>query len=140
MIRKVLLHVQKFMPDFLIKLCMSDERYANKPYVLSQHMEEHLVNPNFKHNIEYRELLDCVNSLKQSPVKPFELEVVIDDNPTGKNNNKTYAITKWVVRMPYDEDQDISIAVRGNVIVTAWLNNKDDTHYTLDLSQYVSNL
>ena len=140
MTRKILLHIQKFMPDFLIKLCMSDEQYIDKSYVLSWHMKEHLANPNFKHDIEYKKLLDCVNSLKQSPVKPFELEVVINDNPTGKNNNKTYAITKWVVRMPYDDGRDISVVVRDNVIITAWLNNKDDIHCTLDLYQYASNL
>ena len=45
-------------------------------------------------------------------------------------------ISKAVFRTSYSADKDIIIVVRHNFIVTAWLNNKEDTHVTLDDTKY----
>lgn len=45
-------------------------------------------------------------------------------------------VTKCVVRCIYDKNRDISIVFRKGLIVTAWLNDKNDLHFTLDESKY----
>lgn len=45
-------------------------------------------------------------------------------------------ITKAVFRTDYNTMYDIVIVVRKNLIVTAWLQKKADTHRTLDVSKY----
>lgn len=45
-------------------------------------------------------------------------------------------VVKAVVRTSYDKEDDISIVYRNKCIVTAWLNEKVDTHMTLDKKKY----
>jgi hypothetical protein len=50
-------------------------------------------------------------------------------------------ITKCVLRTGYDLDRDISIVFATskdgkNIVKTAWLNNKRDTHTTLNKYKY----
>ena len=49
-----------------------------------------------------------------------------------KNGN----VVKAVVRTSYDKENDISIVYRNECIVTAWLNEKNDRHLTLDKKKY----
>ena len=49
-----------------------------------------------------------------------------------KNGN----VVKAVVRTSYDKENDISIVYRNECIVTAWLNEKGDRHFTLDKKKY----
>ena len=62
----------------------------------------------------------------------FEVETEYD------TKTKYEEITKAVFRTEYDNDRDIVIVVRKNFIVTAWLQNKDDKHSTLDSRKYVN--
>jgi hypothetical protein len=73
--------------------------------------------------------MECLASLKDEPIDPFEVEV--EKAVDGK-----ILVTKYVVRIPYDKNRDISVSIRGNKIITAWLNFVDDVHHTLDLSKY----
>jgi acid phosphatase class B len=50
-------------------------------------------------------------------------------------------ITKCVLRTSYDLDRDISIVFATskdgkNIVKTAWLNDKNDRHFSLDKSKY----
>lgn len=48
-------------------------------------------------------------------------------------------LTKLVVRFPYDETRDmVAVVADGNLLVTNWLNDKRDTHMTLDVDAYES--
>lgn len=66
--------------------------------------------------------------LMDKTITPFEVEV--------KNNR----VTKAVYRVPMG-DYDISIVFRNNrgivLVVTAWLNDANDSHKTLDKTKYV---
>ena len=75
-------------------------------------------------------IINCLKRIKEKPVRPFEVEV-----DTGWYIPR---ITKWVVRVPYNETLDISIAVRDYKVVTAWVNHNKDIHTTLDLSKYTA--
>lgn len=48
------------------------------------------------------------------------------------------SVTKLVVRMSYDADKDITIVFNpaDGFVRTVWLNEKTDTHKTLDKSKY----
>lgn len=47
-------------------------------------------------------------------------------------------VVKALYRMDYDNLHDLCmvIAMRGDQVLTVWLNRKDDEHRTLDRSQY----
>lgn len=45
-------------------------------------------------------------------------------------------ITKAVIRTAYNKDKEVVIVLRENVIVTAWLQDKEDRHNTLDSNKY----
>ena len=55
-------------------------------------------------------------------------------------------IDKFVIRLPYDLENDVCVVLRDSFdrdtqapylyLVTAWLNSRDDKHYTLDTSKY----
>ena len=123
-----LLHSEVFMPKWVKETVMAKERKIRNAY-LFKHCEDNLFISNFKHDIEREKLLEIVNSLKTNPVMPFEVEITKD----GTN----YNVTKIVIRTNYNDERDISIVLRENMIVTAWLNYKIDEHKTLDESKYI---
>jgi hypothetical protein len=129
-----LLHIEKYIPDSVLKtVAWLQGRIDVTKMSLSRHIQEHLEGGDHKHGYNKESLLKCVQSLKDNPVDPFEVEVEV------RPNNKHF-ITKFVVRIPYDRDRDISVSIRGNKIITAWLNHVDDIHHTLDLSKYSDSL
>ena len=86
----------------------------------------------------------ALKSIQKNKTKPFEIEVMYD------NKKRDYIITKYVVRVSYDETRDVSFVIvpvldryskkfRGR-IKTAWLNDKEDIHSTLNVSKYAKSL
>jgi hypothetical protein len=75
----------------------------------------------------------------------FALPTVVDTR-TGNlieadvTNN---VVTKVVFRFGYDAHRDIVLVIDPRpsmpVLITAWLNEKDDDHRTLDRSKYATN-
>lgn len=103
----------------------SAEKLVKSNFILSQHLIEHLNNADDKHKIDVGELYSIINSLRHTKkLEPFEVEV--EDNK----------VVKCVVRTRYDDDKDICIVFRYGIIVTAYLNNINDNHITLDYSKY----
>ena len=93
---------------------------------LSNHLYDHIENSNKpRYDISIERLYNIVQGLCRQDIHPFEVEVDC--------NNK---VVKTVIRTPYDDNRDISIVVRYGYIVSAWLNNKDDNHVSLDKSKY----
>lgn len=102
----------------------------NKNYSL--HLFEHLLYSTDKHGMTMRELDRIIDELMEKKRNFYLYEVA-----TTMQNE----VFKAVVRTSYDLDRDISIVFAiskdGKYIVkTAWLNNKNDTHNTLDKSKY----
>ena len=103
----------------------SAKELVNSNLMLSKHMSDHLDNPNYKHDIDIKQLYLIVKELQNNLfVTPFEVEV---------ENNK---VTKCVIRTKYNDNKDITIVFRKGLIVTCWLNDKNDLHFTLDESKY----
>lgn len=89
----------------------------------SRHFKHYLYSPDKKHNISVLGIVSAVNRVSLEG-ELFELELT-----DGK-------VTKAVFRVPYDDENDISIVFRNRTIITAWLNQKTDTHTTLDRYKY----
>lgn len=102
----------------------------NKNYSL--HLFEHLLYSKDKHGMTMRELDRIIDELIDNKRCYFLYEV----ETKGKDD-----IVKCVLRTSYDLDKDISIVFaiskdNKNIVKTAWLNNKNDRHFTLDRSKY----
>ena len=102
----------------------------NKNYSL--HLFEHLLYSTDKHGMTMRELDRIIDELMNHKRYYFLYEI----ETKGKDN-----IIKCVLRTSYDLDRDISIVFalsnKNELIVkTAWLNRKNDWHFTLDKSKY----
>jgi len=97
--------------------------------LISNHLYKHIEqNTKPRYNIDIDKLFDTIEYLQDNKFYPFEVET---DN--GK-------VTKAVVRVKYDNKRDISIVIRKGFIVTAWLNDNTDLHFTLDESKYYKSL
>lgn len=97
--------------------------------LISNHLYKHIEQDTKpRYNIDIDKLFDTIEYLQDNKFYPFEVET---DN--GK-------VTKAVVRVKYDNKRDISIVIRKGFIVTAWLNDNTDLHFTLDESKYYKSL
>ena len=100
-------------------------KLVKSDFILSKHLIEHLNNQDDKHKIDVGKLYSIINTLRHTnPLEPFEVEV---------KDNK---VVKCVVRTRYDDNKDICIVFRYGIIITAYLDDINDNHETLDYSKY----
>lgn len=127
---KKLYHKDKFMYKEDIESCLKMQRNLNQ-YQISLHLLNHIKKDNKRrYNYCSNDIYNAIGRLIDNPVEPFELERRYDDYGFCH-------IEKYCVRIPLNKYYDISIVIKYNgYIITAWLNNKDDVHSTLDLSRY----
>lgn len=126
-----LYHKDVYMPENFISQAKIHQRSIKK-ICFSYHLRQHISNPDLKHKISQDKLISCIKNLVLNPIKPFEIEV--------QENN----LIKYVVRLPYNDYQDVSIVILCRnmhndypLIKTAWLNHKFDNHYTLNKNKYM---
>lgn len=95
---------------------------------LSNHLWEHIDMHNKpRYNIDVAKLFLIIKSIDESNCHPFEVEV------------ENGVVTKCVIRVKYDDRNDISIVARDGFVQTCWINDNKDLHCTLDKSKYQSN-
>ena len=139
-----------FHKDVYMPLAAADNSKAIQKtlssYYFSKHFKEHLENcfEDRSHKYLADIVTECLDSLKDTQRDVFEVELSKDYHFFGQSG---WFITKYCCRIPYSYDQDLVVAIRpqyrdgkivNNMIVTAWLNNKNDSHRTLDGSKYCS--
>lgn len=131
---KKLLHIEKWISLEILDIVIAMQKLIDiSKFTFSRHIEEHFAKGDHKHGYNKKGLMECLATLTNQPIDPFEVEV-------EKKLDGKIVVSKYVVRIPYDKDRDISVSIRGNMIVTAWLNFITDNHHTLDLSKYDSTL
>lgn len=130
MIERKLYHIDLFMPDRFISYAKEHQSHMTK-VKFSQHLLDYFENGDDKHDLTRKELLESLKRCVINPVVPFEVEAA------------DIWVKKYVIRTSYNEEKDISIAIVCKdykswlpFIKTAWLNNKDDIHNTLDVFKY----
>lgn len=140
--RRVLFHKDVFMPEGVQRIVRILESHLTS-YRLSRHLEEHLDNDIDRSHYYMRDIIrECIDSIHSNPQDGFEVELSTDDG-------RHWYVTKYCVRVPYGINEDVAIVIRPmfdemskkhdmrrNLVVTAWLNHKDDAHYTLDETKY----
>lgn len=127
-----LYHIDVYMPLNILQGAKELEKRAARAR-LSIHTKEWLLGTAsddglrlYKHRYTKKNLQDALLHIARTLPAPFEVGVV-----NGR-------IFKYAVRQPLDEDNDITVVVGANGVVrTAWINSKDDQHWTLDVSKYV---
>ena len=142
----VLFHKDVFLPEGTTNACFILQKNL-KSFFLSRHFEEHIKNQVIEdrsHTYLKDVIIECLNSLKDTPRSVFEVELGKDFHKFGKSG---WFVTKYCCRIPYSATQDLVVAIRpvyegttikDNMVVTAWMNSNTDHHYTLDESKYCS--
>ncbi len=113
-------HKDVYMPEEMIK-------EASKLYCCDLKKSFHFYErASDKYKNEYNSALvdEIIEKIKSEKPTPIEIETEF-----GR-------VTKCVIREPCDGEKDICLVFRKGIIVTFWLNNKSDNHYTLDKDNY----
>ena len=98
----------------------------------SKHLREHFTDNRIRYGMTKGRLTAIINQLIKGERDFYLYEVEIQEPKF---------MVKAVVRTSYDRNYDVSIVFafygsRGEIVKTAWLNKKTDTHTTLDASKY----
>lgn len=98
---------------------------------LSNHLWKHIEEDEDKrYDIDLSLLYLIVKRLSENGLRDSNREGIFEVEVENEE------VTKCVVRCIYDRNRDISIVFRKGLVVTAWLNDKNDLHNTLDESKY----
>ena len=118
-----LYHKDVYMTKDMINQCPS--LYSGKLGLTNHFLSR---NKSFveKYAIDRNHFDTVIESIRFEKPEPFEVET---DDKTGK-------VVKCCIRYNYDDYRDICIVFRKGVIITAWFNNVNDNHITLDKSKY----
>ena len=121
------------------KHCYWKKRYDRAlSFLVTDHMRvsSHIKNNTNKwcdHDKIYIEKLIAITHACANHTKPhllFEVECNYD------TETKFDEIVKAVIRTEWNDTKDIVIVIRKGIIITAWLQEKGDKHYTLDSKKY----
>ena len=143
-----LFHKDVFIPNNVQEIVKNyQEKFTG--YRLSNHLKEHMKGYDDRsHDYLEEALIKCLDTIQQCSQEAFEVELSKDYRYFGKSG---WIVTKYCIRIPYCNTQDLVVSIRPffdqqtkrfdfskNLIVTAWLNDKNDSHSTLDASKYCS--
>lgn len=134
-----LFHKDVFFPNGTVDACKSYQK-ALDTYRLSEHFKKHIREQEDRSHTYLPSVIEkCLKTLKNEQYEPFEVELSKDFHYFGKPG---WFITKYCVRIPYDQQSDLVVVIRPNrgenLITTAWINAHDDNHETLDESEYTT--
>lgn len=141
-----LFHKDVYMPNGTQSRCKALQRDFGS-YYLSKHFQEHLDGQGSEdrsHTYLPDVIKRCLDTIKATQYEAFEVEYGKDFRKFGQSG---FFVTKYCIRIPYSEDEDLVIAIRPqyegttvktNMVVTAWMNSASDHHGTLDVSKYCS--
>ena len=118
-------------------------------YHLSAHIIDNIVYKSDRsHNYIESEVKRCISRIGKGEVfEAFEIELSKSYRDFGRPG---WFLTKYCIRIQLSPSEDLVVVIRpsyneegkiepeNNKIVTAWINARDDAHYTLDGSKYTS--
>ena len=123
-----LYHKDIYLSQDLINQAIHQQQNTTN-FIFTKHLIERIECKDHSHNLVTAEKVWTVLSkLKENPIIPFEVET--------ETYNGIEKVTKYVIRDRCDFFEDISIVIRGNRVITAYINNSNDEHFTLDTSKY----
>ena len=123
-----LYHKDIYLPQDLINQSIYQQQNTIN-FVFTKHLIERIESKDHSHNLVTAEKVwNVLSKLKENPIIPFEVET--------ENHNGKEKVTKYVIRDKCSMFEDIAIVIRKNRVITAYINDSNDKHFTLDLSKY----
>ena len=123
-----LYHKDIYLPQDLIDQAIHQQQNTIN-FAFTKHLIERIECKDRSHNsVTAEKVWTVLSKLKENPIVPFEVETEI--------HNQVEKVTKYVVRDRCSIFEDISIVIRGNKVITAYINDSMDEHFTLDCSKY----
>lgn len=125
-------HKDIYLPNEFVSVALGNQKLLPTGRY-SWHLENYFSSGDEKHNITKLGFAEALKRIIANPIVPFEVSTI------------NGGVHKYVIRTSYNDDKDISIVIICKnmwldgtpFIKTAWLNNKDDCHATLDKRKYV---
>lgn len=114
-------HKDIWLPDNLIEEC---KQLVKTPKKFSLHAYQRLNSKDRSHKVDRGLVVASLKKIQKNPPEPFEVYT--------NNNGKA---EKFCMRGHYKKD-DIIFVFTKKLIVTFWLNDKNDSHKTLDEELY----
>lgn len=133
-IEDMLFHIDVYMPGGLLDLCQDKYNEFKGQFRMST-TGKSKIGCDASHQFDLNKVESIANTLPDVKSNIFEVAANFDNS-----NNQPYSIKKFVARVPYDQENDISMVffIKGHpVLLTAWLNPKTDIHKTLDRDIYI---
>lgn len=141
----ILLHKDIYIPSW-VQPSVGKILSQYRSYALSKHVLGHAANDGDRsHGYTLGKLNQALAKALGKRFEAFEVELS-RFNPSHK-----WVVTKVCIRIPYNDNQDACLSIRTYkdrqtnkldfskaLIVTAWLNSKEDSHTTLDMGKYAS--
>ena len=123
-----LYHKDIYLPQDLIDQSIRQQQNTLN-FAFTKHLIERIECKDRSHNsVTAEKVWNVLSKLKENPIVPFEVET---ENCNGKEK-----VTKYVIRDKCNLFEDISIVIRENKVITAYINESNDEHFTLDTSKY----
>lgn len=123
-----LYHKDVYLPQNLINQVIHQQQNTIN-FAFTKHLIERIDCKDRSHNsVTAEKIWNVLSKLKEKPIIPFEVET--------ENHNGKEKVTKYVIRDRCTVFEDISIVIRGNKVITAYINDSADEHFTLDSSKY----
>ena len=116
-------HDSIYMPGGLKELCY-DIYNANKGSFVLSNKGKSKIGCDEAHEYDEEKLLKIANSLIIEKTNLFE--ILAEYNTSQKNSSNPYIIKKFIVRVPYDKNNSISIVFgvgKKPLIITAWIKD-----------------
>lgn len=130
-------HDTIYMPGGLKEMCYSIYNSNKGSFRLSENGKSK-IGCDAAHMYDEGKLTRIANSLAIEKTNLFE--ILAEYNINGANGGNPYIIKKFVVRVPYDANNSISIVFgvgKRPIIVTAWINRSGDNHANLNTNLYI---
>lgn len=100
----------------------------DKNFIMRLKYTRHALEQKYRHMKKINGEVNLPDTVNYKDCDPIEVRM------------KDGKIIKVLYRTPYDKNTDLILVVAHdqtvNLVVTLWLNDKDDHHETLDLSRY----
>lgn len=123
-----LYHKDIYLPQCLIDQSICQQQTTNK-YMFTNHLKNRINCYDKSHNhVSAKKICNVLTKLKEHPIIPFEIET--------RMINGLEIVSKYVIRDKCSEYEDIIIVIRNYKVITAYINDSNDNHNTLNYSKY----
>lgn len=123
-----LYHKDIYLPQCLINQAICQQQTTDE-YMFTNHLKNRINCCDKSHNqVSAKKINNVLNKIKQHPIIPFEIETRTIDG--------LEIVTKYVIRDKCSDSEDIIIVIRNYKVITAYINDSNDNHNTLNYSKY----